>query len=162
MSAHLVALLQEVLGSSFSVENLADLCTTVCRTFRVCACADHLCEHLDQVLGDGSFCLAQSFEFLLRLVCQRPHPFEKHLDNLVACRNHCLKNEARQEGEAFGRRKIQQIRRIQTSCNFCEMDDFCRAEIFDQRLHASQRLEPDETTEPFIQVREGGTFGRVF
>ncbi|MFL5660236.1 MAG: hypothetical protein ACJ8BW_02685 [Ktedonobacteraceae bacterium] len=37
MSTHLIALLQEVLGSSFSIENLADLCTTICRTFRVCA-----------------------------------------------------------------------------------------------------------------------------
>ncbi len=112
-----------MLGSSFSVENLADLCTTVCRTFRVCACADHLCEHLDQVLGDGSFCLAQSFEFLLRLVCQRPHPFEKHLDDLVARRNHRLKDEARQQGEAFRRCEVQQIRRVQTASNFREMDD---------------------------------------
>jgi TENA/THI-4/PQQC family len=69
MSTHLVALLQEVLCPPFSIENLADLCATVCRTFRVCTGTYHLGQHLDQVLGGGSFCLTQPFEFLLRLVC---------------------------------------------------------------------------------------------
>jgi hypothetical protein len=43
----------------------------------------HICEDLNQVLGNCSFLFAQSEELLFRLLRELAHAFEKHLDDLV-------------------------------------------------------------------------------
>ena|SRR5579884_3294848 len=68
MGAHLLALLQEQSYPSLSMEDLANLCATLCLVFGISAGLYHVGEHFDQVFRQDPFLLTQSFQLLLSLL----------------------------------------------------------------------------------------------
>jgi len=109
MGADLFALLQQLGWASFSIQDKAHLRAARLFVFGICTGVYDVRQHLDQVLGDDSFRLAQPFEFLLRLVGKLAHPFEKHLDDLVAGGDDRLIDEASQQREALRSREVQEV-----------------------------------------------------